>query len=142
MSTNARELANFATEYANGNISINNISVSGNIAFSDNTVLTTATSTSTTIFTATIIGANGTSDWVQASNTDPWIATKNVEGILVTDRPTVSLNISNETFEDGIFLQKVWNLVYRVEASDDDEIKFYAIEEPFANLNVTIQIIR
>jgi hypothetical protein len=140
MSTNARELANFATEYANGNISINNISVSGNIAFSDNTVLTTATSTS--IFTATIIGANGTSDWVQASNTDPWIATKNVEGILVTDSPTVSLNVSSETFEDGIFLQRVWNLVYRVEASDNNEIKLYSIDEPLSNLNVNIQVVR
>jgi len=96
----------------------------------------------TEIYTTTIIGSNGASDWVQASNTDPWIATKNVSGILITDSPTVSLNVSSETFEDGIFLQRVWNLVYRVEASDDDEIKFYAIEEPFANLNVTIQIIR
>jgi hypothetical protein len=90
-------------------------------------------------FSITVTGANATSDW---SGSEPSVATLTVPGILSTDAPVVSLDISGETFDDGLFLQRVWNLVYRVEASADDEIKLYAIEEPFSDLTVNIKVTR
>jgi hypothetical protein len=94
------------------------------------------------VLTTTVAGSNGTSDWTQASSSDPWIATKTVAGILAADRPTVSLDVSSKSLEDAVFLQRVWNLVYRVEASGDDEIKLYAIEEPYPDLDLNIQVVR
>jgi hypothetical protein len=91
---------------------------------------------------STILGNNDTSDWTQATSSDPWIATKTVSGILSTDRPTVSLDVSSETLDGVLFLQQVWNLVYRVEASADNQLKLYAIEEPYPDLNLNIQVIR
>ena len=96
----------------------------------------------TEIYTTTIIGSNGASDWVQASNTDPWIATKNVSGILSTDVPIVDIDLSAVAFADVEDVQSDWVLVYRVEASDENEIKFYSTDEPLSNLNVTIQVVR
>lgn len=93
-------------------------------------------------FSVTVKGENDNSDWTQASAADPFVATLTVNGIKATDRPIVSLDISGETLEDGIFLQRVWNLVYRVEASANDEIKLYAIDEPFPDLNLLIKVIR
>jgi len=90
-------------------------------------------------FTATVAGANGSSDWV---GTDPSVATITVSGILATDQPIISLDISGEGVDDGIFLQRVWNLVYRAEASADNEIKLYAIDEPLADLNLNIKVVR
>ena len=93
----------------------------------------------TVFFTATVTGSNGTSDW---TGSDPYVATLTVNGIKATDRPVVSLDISGKTQEDGIFLQRVWNLVYRVEASANDEIKLYAIGEPHPDLDLLIKVIR
>ena len=93
----------------------------------------------TVFFTATVTGSNGTSDW---TGSDPYIATLTVNGIKATDRPVVSLDVSNESFEDGIFLQREWNFAYRVEASADNEIKVYAVEEPLFTLNLLIKVVR
>jgi len=94
------------------------------------------------VLTTAVAGSNDTSDWTQVGSGDPWIATKTVIGILSTDRPTVSLDVSGKNLDDAVFFQRVWNLVYRVEASDDDEIKLYAIEEPYPDLDLNIQVIR
>jgi hypothetical protein len=94
------------------------------------------------VFTSTVVGSGGTSNWTQATGADPWIATKTVTGILSTDRPTVSLDISSETYADGLFLQTVWNYVYRVEASANNEIKLYSIEEPVSDFDIVIQVVR
>lgn len=93
-------------------------------------------------FTVTINGENASSDWSQASSGDPWIATLTVSGIRATDSPTVSLDVSGKTINDATFLQRVWNLVYRVEASADNEIKLYAIGQPYPDLDINIKVIR
>lgn len=95
---------------------------------------------STVLLTTTIEGSNGTSEWANIS--DPWIATKTVSGISVSDAPIVDINLSNVAFADVEDVQSDWALVYRVEASDDNEIKFYALEEPTQNLTVQIQVVR
>ena len=93
----------------------------------------------TEFFTATVEGSDGTSDWV---GSDPSVATLTVAGIKATDIPIVSLDISGETLEDGLMLQREFNLLSRVEASDDDEIKVYAVEEPLFTLNLLIKVVR
>jgi len=94
------------------------------------------------VYTSTIEGSDGTSDWTQASGSDPWIATKTVAGILSTDHPIVDINLSAVTYADVPDVQNDWALVYRVEASDDDEIKFYATDEPTEDLDVQIKVVR
>jgi len=94
------------------------------------------------VFSTTISGSNSVSDWVQSSNTDPWIATKTVSGILSTDMPVVDIDLSNVAFTDVADTQSDWSLVYRVNASADDEIKFYATDEPTKDLTVQIQVLR
>jgi hypothetical protein len=84
--------------------------------------------------TATVEGSDGTSDWTQATGTDPWIATLTVSGILSTDRPIVDIDLSSVALADVEAAQTGWSLVYRAEASADDEVKLYATDEPAPNL--------
>ena len=94
------------------------------------------------VYTSTIEGSDGTSDWTQASGTDPWTATKTVTGVLATDHPIVDINLSAVTYADVPDVQSDWALVYRVEASDDDEIKLYATDEPAKDLTIQIKVVR
>jgi hypothetical protein len=97
---------------------------------------------STVLLTTTIEGSNSTSEWAQANISDPWIATKTVNGILATDAPIVDINLSAVAFADVENVQSDWALVYRVESSSDNEINFYALDEPTQNLTVQIQVVR
>ena len=90
-------------------------------------------------FSATVEGSDGTSDW---AGSDPFIATITVAGIKATDRPIVDLDLSSVAFADVEDVQADWALVYRVEASGDDEIKLYATEEPTKDFALTIKVVR
>ena len=94
------------------------------------------------LFTTTIAGSNSASDWVQSSNTDPWIATQTVSGILDTDVPIVDIDLSNVAFSDVATVQSDWALVYLVESSANNELKFYAIDEPASDFEVQVKVIR
>ena len=96
----------------------------------------------TAVFSTTITGSNASSDWTQATGSDPYIATMTVTGILSTDTPVVDINLSSVTYADVPDVQNSWALVYRVEASADDEVKFYATNEPVEDLTVQIQVVR
>jgi len=61
---------------------------------------------------------------------------------LSTDVPIVDIDLSAVAFDDVEDVQGDWALVYRVEASGENEIKFYSKDEPLSNLNVTIQVVR
>ena len=91
------------------------------------------------VLTATVIGSDGTSDW---TGSDPSVATITVSGILSTDVPIVDLDLSNVAFADVEDVQAEWALVYRVEASADNELKLYAIEEPAQDFALTIKVVR
>ena len=90
----------------------------------------------------TVEGSGGTSEWAQASGTDPWIAVITVAGLLATDRPIVDIDLSGVAFADVEDVQADWGLVYRVEASDDNELKLYATDEPTEDFELTIQVVR
>lgn len=92
--------------------------------------------------TATVQGSDGTSDWTQATGTDPWIATLTVSGILSTDRPIVDIDLSSVALADVQAAQTGWSLVYRAEASADDEVKLYATAEPAPSFDLLITVVR
>lgn len=84
----------------------------------------------------------GSSDWTQANSTSPWIAAMTVTGILDTDSPIVDIDLSGVAYADVPDVQNDWALVYRVEASDDDEVTLYATAEPVEDLDVQIVVVR
>ena len=86
-------------------------------------------------YTTTIL----TTDW---TGTGPFIATKTVSGLLSADAPIVDLDVSGVTFSDVPDVVGEFGLVYRVEASNDDELKVYATSEPTEDFDLTIQVVR
>lgn len=103
---------------------------------------TTLGAASVANYTTTVEGSGGTSDWTQATGSDPWIATMTVSGILSTDVPIVDIDLSSVTYADVSDVQADWALVYRVDASANDEIKLYATEQPTENFDIQIQVVR
>jgi hypothetical protein len=91
------------------------------------------------IFTTTIGGSGGTTDW---TGSDPYTAAMTVSGILSTDVPVVDINLSSVAFADVSAVQSDWALVYRVAATADDEVTFYATAEPTEDLIVQIKVVR
>jgi hypothetical protein len=65
-----------------------------------------------------------------------------VTGILDTDRPIIDLDLSAATFLTFEALQDDYALIFRVEVSDDNELKFYASEEPTEDLTIAIKVVR
>ena len=80
-----------------------------------------------------------TSDWV---GSEPSVATIGINGILSTDTPIVDLELSTVTFSSIAGIQQNWELVYRVEASADNELKFYATGTPTVNFPIIITVAR
>jgi hypothetical protein len=96
-------------------------------------------------FTTTIVGSDGSSNWVEETTGDwdgAFIATKTVSGILATDKPLIDIDLSSLTFATYEDVQTDYGLIFRVEASDTDEIKFYASEEPAKDLAIQIKVVR
>ena len=87
------------------------------------------------VFNATV----SPSDW---TGSDPSIATIPVVGLLSDDVPIVDLDLSAASLGDILGIQADWSSVYRVEASGDDELKLYALEEPSETFNLTIKVVR
>jgi len=80
-----------------------------------------------------------TSDW---TGVDPYIASKTISGILLTDIPFADIDLSNVPFADISNFQTDWSTVYRVEASANNQVKFYATTQPTEDLVVQIQVLR
>jgi hypothetical protein len=65
-----------------------------------------------------------------------------VTGILSTDRPIVDLDLSGEDFADVAAKQADYALIYRAAATDDDEMSFFATDEPTEELVIQIKVVR
>jgi len=91
------------------------------------------------VFTATVTGSNATSDW---TGSDPYVATITVSGILSTDTPIFDIDLSGVAFANVFSVEDDWALVYRAEASADNEIKLYATNEPFNDFDLIIRVNR
>jgi hypothetical protein len=81
----------------------------------------------------------GTGDW---SGTSPTTAVKTVSGILSTDKPLIDIDLSAVAFADVEDKQTEYAKIYRVAATDDDEITFYALEAPTEELVIQIKVVR
>lgn len=91
------------------------------------------------IFTPTVTGSGGTSDW---TGSDPSTATITVSGLLSTDVPIVDIDLSAVLFANVTTVQTDWALVYRVEASADNTLKLYATAEPAQNFDLIVKVVR
>ena len=80
-----------------------------------------------------------TTDW---SGTDPVTAVKTVSGVLSTDKPLIDIDLSSVAFGDVEAKQTEYAKIYRVAATDDDEITFYALEAPTEELVINIKVVR
>jgi len=80
-----------------------------------------------------------TGNW---SGTDPVTAVKTVSGILDTDKPLIDIDLSAVAFADVEDKQTEYAKIYRVAATDDDEITFYALEAPTEELVIQIKVVR
>jgi hypothetical protein len=80
-----------------------------------------------------------TTDW---SGTDPVTAVKTVSGVLSTDKPLIDIDLSAVAFADVEDKQTEYAKIYRVAATDDDEITFYALEAPTEELVIQIKVVR
>ena len=91
------------------------------------------------VFSATIEGSDGTSDW---SGSAPYTAVITVSGLLDTATPIVDLDLSSVDFDDVEDVQSDWALVYRVAATDVNELTLFATEEPASNFTIQIKVVR
>jgi hypothetical protein len=87
-------------------------------------------------FTTTIAAV----DWTGASA--PYSVAKEITGILDTDRPIVDLDLSAVDYADVAAKQADYALIYRAAATDDDEITFFATDEPTEELVIQIKVVR
>lgn len=78
-------------------------------------------------------------DWADSS---PHVATKTVAGILGTDAPFFSLDVSGYSFDSITDASNEWALVYLAEASANNQVKFYATDSPDIPFDVIIKVIR
>jgi hypothetical protein len=99
----------------------------------------------TFLATTTLVGSDGSSDWTEETTGDwdgVFTTTKTVTGVLTTDTPFIDLDLSNasaNTFE-SIFAG--YSLIFRAEIVSTNNIKFYAIDEPAADLPIIIKVVR
>ena len=80
-----------------------------------------------------------TGNW---SGTDPVTAVKTVSGILSTDKPLIDIDLSSVAFANVEAKQTEYAKIFRVAATDDDEITFFATEAPTEELVIQIKVVR
>jgi hypothetical protein len=111
--------------------------------------ITSSTGNDTTItYNASDVGAAtaqfytttiATTDW---SGTDPVTAVKTVSGVLSTDQPLIDIDLSAVTFADVEDKQTEYAKLFRVAATDANEITFFATETPTEELVINIKVVR
>jgi hypothetical protein len=83
--------------------------------------------------------------WVEQTSgdwEDAYIATKTLAGILSSDQPVIDIDLTGLTFANFEAVTDDYALIFRVEASGTDELKFYASEEPTEDLTINVKVVR
>jgi hypothetical protein len=78
-------------------------------------------------------------DW---SGSEPATAVMFVPGILESDRPLIDIDFTDVPFTDIEDIEAEYAKIYRVKATDDDEITFYAKEALSKDLAINIKVVR
>jgi hypothetical protein len=71
-----------------------------------------------------------------------YIADIDLVGILDDDQPVVDLDLSGASATTFEALQDDYALIFRVEVTEADKIKFYASEEPTEDLTINVKVVR
>jgi len=61
---------------------------------------------------------------------------------LSNDQPVIDIDLSGLTFTNYENVINDYALIFRVEASNENELKFYATEIPEQNLNINVKVVR
>ena len=80
-----------------------------------------------------------TTDW---SGSEPATAVKTVSGLLNTDKPLIDIDLSSVTFANVEAKQTEYAKIFRVAATDTNEITFFALEAPTEELVIQIKVVR
>jgi hypothetical protein len=80
-------------------------------------------------------------DWTEGTG-DEFVAVLPITGLLDTDRPLVTLDLSGVDYVDIADVAVEFQTVYRVEASDDNELTLYATAIPTVDFDLLIQVVR
>jgi hypothetical protein len=82
-------------------------------------------------------------DWDDSGlPTSPVVAVLSVPGLLATDNPLVIVDLSGVPFADVADVAAAFQTVYRVEATDDDELTLFATSVPDEDFDLLIQAVR
>jgi hypothetical protein len=79
-------------------------------------------------------------DWTEGGGV--YVAVLPITGLLDTDRPLVTLDLSGVDLFEVQDVAVEFQTVYRVEASDDDELTLYATAIPTVDFDLLIQVVR
>jgi len=99
----------------------------------------------TFLATTTLVGSEGSSDWTEETTGDwdgVFTTTKTVTGVLTTDTPIIDLNLSSATATTYDALIIGFAAIFRVEIVSNNNLKFYAVEEPVEDLPLNIKVVR
>jgi hypothetical protein len=99
----------------------------------------------TFLATTTLVGSNGSSDWSQETSgtwEGVYTTTKTVNGIITTDTPLIEIDLSSATVSTYLNQLTNYNLIFRVEVSANNQVKFYAQQEPTLSLPIIVKVVR
>jgi hypothetical protein len=65
-----------------------------------------------------------------------------VVGLLANDKPFIDLDLADASFTTFQDLQSDYALIFKVEVTEADKIKFYASAEPTKDLKINIKVVR
>jgi hypothetical protein len=63
-------------------------------------------------------------------------------GILSTDQPVIDIDLTGLTFANFEAVTDDYALIFRVEASGTDQLKFYASDLPSQDLTINVKVVR
>jgi hypothetical protein len=95
--------------------------------------------------TTTLAGSDSTSDWTEETTGDwdgVFTTTKTVTGVLTTDTPFIEIDLSNATAANYATINSSYSLIFRVEVSAINQLKFYAESEPAPDLPILVKVVR
>jgi hypothetical protein len=95
--------------------------------------------------TTTLAGSDGTTDWAEETS-GTWegvfTTTKTVNGIITTDTPFIEIDLSNANATTYEAINSNYSAIFRVEVSANNQLKFYAVNEPAPDLPILVKVVR